>query len=353
MSFLWPSLLWSLAAVPLLAALYLWLMARRRRTATRYANLSMAQSALGPPGWGRRLRRYTPPLLFLLAIGVMLASLARPAAVILIPSQHEVVILAIDVSGSMRATDVKPTRLAAAQAAAKAFVADQPAKTRIGIVAFAGAAALVQSPTQNREEIYEAIDRFQMQRGTAVGSAIVIALAAIFPSAGIAIDQLPSGREGGPNTKPAPIDPFKSTEKKEWKPVPPGSYGSAAIVLLSDGVRTAGPDAQEAAKMAADRGVKVFTVGVGTKEGTTLNLEGFSMRVRLDEDGLKKIAATTHGEYFQATSSNELKKVYQALNARLVFEKKESEVTALFAAVAAVLAAISALLSLNWFNRIL
>src|SRR3954466_9047168 len=178
MTFLWPAALWFLAGVPLLSALYVWLMRRKRKSALRYSNLAMVKAALGE---GHKLRRHLPPALFLLALAAMLFALARPAAVITLPSQHETVVLAIDVSGSMRADDVKPTRLPAAQAAARAFIKDTPSSTRIGLVTFAGSAALVQPPTHNHEDVLAAIDQLQLQNATAIGSGILTSLKALFP----------------------------------------------------------------------------------------------------------------------------------------------------------------------------
>src|SRR5919109_5474294 len=178
MKFLWPEMLWLLLLVPALVAGYFFLLRRKKEAAFRYASLSMVKEALGA---GQRFRRHIPPLLFLVALIAMIAAFARPAAVVTLPSQHRTIILAMDVSGSMRATDVQPNRISAAQAAAKAFVAEQPANVRIGVVSFAGTAAVVQAPTHNREDILATINRFQLQRGTAIGSAIIVALAAIFP----------------------------------------------------------------------------------------------------------------------------------------------------------------------------
>jgi Ca-activated chloride channel family protein len=344
--FLWPEFLALLLFVPLLAGLYVWLLRRRKKLAVRYANLSLVKEALGRgPGW----RRHVPPALFLLALASLLVAVARPTAVITLPSQQGVVILAMDVSGSMRATDVEPNRLVASQVAAKAFVADTPRSTRVGVVSFAGTAALVQPPTQNKEDIVAAIDRFQLQRATAIGSGIIVSLAAIFPDAGIDLGTLTYGRE----PRSVPIDQKKDKDKPAFKPVPPGSYASAVIILLTDGQRTTGPDPLEAAKMAADRGVRIFTVGVGTPQGEIIGFEGWSMRVRLDEETLKQIANITQGEYFYAGTAVDLKKVYENLNARLVLEKKETEVSALFAAAGALLAVVAAALSVLWFHRIL
>jgi Ca-activated chloride channel family protein len=306
----------------------------------------MVKEAMGA---GQRLRRHIPALLFLLALTVMILGIARPAAVITLPSQHQTVILAMDVSGSMRATDVQPNRIAAAQAAAKAFVSDLPSNVRVGVVSFAGTASVVQPPTQNREDIIAAIDRFQLQRATAIGSGIIVSLATIFPEEGIDLSSLIYGRA----SRGIPLDQARKAEKPAFKPVPPGSYTSAAIILLTDGQRTTGPSTIEAAQMAADRGVRIFTVGIGTTAGETIGFEGWSMRVHLDEATLKAVANMTRGEYFYAGTATDLKKVYQALNSKLVLEKKDMEISALFSAAAAIIALVSASLSLLWFSRIL
>lgn len=347
MKFLWPEMLWLLLVVPALVAGYFFLLRRKQQAALRYASLSMVKEALGA---GRRFRRHIPPFLFLVALITMIVAIARPAAVITLPSQHQTIILAMDVSGSMRAVDVQPNRISAAQAAAKAFVAEQPSNVRIGVVSFAATASVVQTPTHNRDEILAAIDRFQLQRGTAIGSGIIVSLATIFPDAGIDVSSLIYGRDA---PRGIPLDQPRKPEKPAFKPVAPGSYTSAAIILLTDGQRTTGPSVIEAAQMAADRGVRVFTVGIGTTSGETIGFEGWSMRVRLDEGTLKAIANMTRGEYFYAGTATDLKKVYESLNARLVLEKKDMEISALFSAAAAVTAVVSALLSLLWFNRIL
>jgi Ca-activated chloride channel family protein len=346
MTFLWPEMLRLLLIVPLLVAGYFYLLRRKQESALRYASLSMVKEAIG----ARRFRRHIPPLLFLLALIAMLVAVARPAAVVTLPSQHQTIILAMDVSGSMRAVDVQPNRISAAQAAAKAFVAEQPSNVRIGVVSFAATASVVQTPTQNREDIIATIDRFQLQRGTAIGSGIIVSLATIFPDAGIDVSSLIYGRYA---SRGVPLDQAGKAEKPPFKPVPPGSYTSAAIILLTDGQRTTGPDSMEAARMAADRGIRVFTVGIGTTKGETIGYEGWSMRVRLDEDTLKAIAEVTRGQYFYAGTATDLKKVYESLNSRFLLEKKEMEISALFAAAAAFTGLVSALLSLLWFNRIL
>jgi Ca-activated chloride channel family protein len=289
-----------------------------------------------------------PPVLFLAAIAVMLFAVSRPVTVMTLPAQHETVVLAMDVSGSMRATDIKPNRLVAAQAAAKAFVEDQPRTMRIGVVSFAATATVVQYPTTTREDVLNAIDRFQPQRGTAIGSAIIVSLSALFPDG---IDVAALLNEGDSPRRWG--NPRKSDKKDEFKPVPPGSYNGGAIVLITDGQSTAGADVAKAVKLAAERGVRIYPVGIGTPKGETIGFEGMSMRVKLDEDALKRIADQTRGAYYQAASPADLKRVYEALNARLSLEKKEIEVSAIVAAVAALLAALAAGLSLLWFNRIL
>ncbi|MGH6626808.1 MAG: VWA domain-containing protein [Burkholderiaceae bacterium] len=347
MNFLWPHFLWLLLAVPLLVAMYVWLLRRKKKLALRYASLSIVKEAMAS---GQGLRRHLPPALFLLAMVAMLLAASRPLAVMSLPSQQETIILAMDVSGSMRATDVQPSRLAAAQTAAKAFINELPRTVRVGIIAFAGTASVVQAPTQNREDLIAAIDRFQLQRGTAIGNGIVLSLATLFPEAGIEIASLAPGHE---RARGVPIDQAPKEDKKEFVPVAPGSYNSGAIILLTDGQRTTGVDSLDAAKMAADRGVRVYTVGIGTVDGETIGFEGWSMRVRLDEETLKAIANRTQAEYFYAGTAADLKKVYGTLSSRLALEKKETEISGLLALVAAALALLSGALSLLWFNRIL
>jgi Ca-activated chloride channel family protein len=351
MTFLWPDLLWLLLVVPGLVAAYVALLRRKKKLALPYASLSLVREALDRR---QTFRRHVPPLLFLLALVVMLVAIARPAAVVTLPSQYQTIVLAIDVSGSMRATDVLPNRLVAAQAAARTFVTDSPRRTRIGIVAFAGTAALVQVPTHNREEILGAIDRLQVQRGTAVGSAILISLKTIFPDIEFDLrSSNPRPEAARQSGRGAPLTPGDGQDKPPFTPVPPGSHTSAVIILLTDGRTTTGPDPVESARMAAERGIRVYTVGVGTAEGGILSHEGWSMRVRLDEDALKKIADATRGEYHYAGTATDLTKIYQALTSRVVTERKETEITALFAALALALALASGLLSVLWFHRIL
>jgi Ca-activated chloride channel homolog len=327
MTFVWPEALWLLLLLPASIGLYLRVLKSRKRAAVQYANLSVIKEAMGRGLWWRR---HLPPALLAFALAAMITAIARPAAVISLPTSHETVILAIDVSGSMRAADVEPTRIEAAQAAARTFIAQQPRSTRIGVVAFAGSAALVQAPTTNRRDVLSAIAALQLQHATAIGSGILVSLKAIFPE----------------------LD-FDANRGPDAKPVPPGSYAGAAIILLTDGQTTTGPDPVDMARFAAERGVRVFTVGVGTEHGQILTGEGWSMRVQLDEDSLQKVADLTRAEYFYAGNAMDLKKVYESLRTRLVMEERETEVGALFSAMAAAAVLLSATLSLLWFSRVL
>jgi len=352
MSFVWPQYLWLLLIVPVLVAAYIAVL-RKKKAALRYANVGMVKAAMGP---AQRFRRHIPPLLFLLAlIGVLLA-VARPSALVTLPTDARTVVMAMDVSLSMRATDVDPNRMVAAQNAAKEFVKELPPDIRAGIVTFAGTALLVQPPTQNREDLVAAIDRFQMQRHTATGSGILVALATLFPDDGIDIEQAVFGYGWGSRDSSRKKDDKPVKEKKvakEVKPVPPGSFKSAAIIMLTDGRRTTGPDPLEVARMAANRGVRVFTVGFGSASGGSVDIDGMSIYMRFDEEVLKQVAGITQAEYFHAKDAEGLKKVYEDLNRTFALERKETEISALFAAVAALLAVASAVLSLLWFNRLL
>jgi Ca-activated chloride channel family protein len=349
MSFLWPQALWLLLAAPALVALYIFLLRRKKKNALRYASLGLVREALGPR---QRFRRHVPPLLFLLAMIALIVAIARPSATITLPSERRTIILAVDVSLSMRANDVEPSRIEAARAAAKEFVREQPSDVRIGIVSFAGSASVVQKPTRDHDDLIAAIDRLQLQLHTAIGSGIIMSLATLFPDEGLELAIADFGvaplRDG---TRAKSLDRPRD-EKKEFKPVPPGSNRSAAIILLTDGRRTIGPDPLEAAQMAADRGVKVYAVGFGKAGGGTATVDGMPIYMRFDEETLKAIAALTEAEYFQASSAAELKKVYETLNARYVLEKKETEISALASALGALLVVAAAALSLWWTHRI-
>jgi Ca-activated chloride channel family protein len=324
-------MLWSLVLVPVLVVAYILAQHRRKRYALRFASLSLLREALGRgPGW----RRHIPPALFLSGLAVMLFALARPVSVVTLPAQEGTVILAIDSSGSMRADDMKPTRLDAAKSAARAFVERQPQGVKIGVVSFSDSSFLVQAPTSEKEEVLAALNRLTWQRGTAIGSALLTSLDAIFEGADI---------EGGAlmtSTLPTPT------------PVPKGVYEPAIVVLLTDGESNRGPRPLDVVDQVAARGVRVYTVGVGTPEGVVLRYMGRSMRVRLDETTLRSIAEATDGAYFNVATESDLQRVYQNLSTHMVFRKQETEITAGFTGLAIVLLLVAGTLSLLWFNRL-
>lgn len=343
MTFQWISMLWFLLLVPALVLFYLWAQRRRQKFAIRYASLMLVKDALGR---GPGFRRHIPALLFLIALAVMIFALARPLATVSLPSNRGTVILALDISGSMRAQDVKPSRFEAAKEAARAFLDKQPPRVRIGIAAFSGTAALVQAPTTAREDIRAAIDRLILQRGTAIGSGILVALDAI--------SEDEQQKQLADPASPAPNDPLLPAPPSppEPDPVAPGSNNSAVIVLLSDGQNNQGPDPLDAAEKAANRGIRIFTVGLGSARGDVIGFEGRSFRVGLDEAGLKRIAQNTGGQYFKANDAGDLLKIYKSLSTRLIVGKDQTEVTALFTAIAMGLLLVAGTLSLVWFNRL-
>lgn len=342
-SFLWPRMLWLLALVPA-AALAPWALARRRRAAGGL--LARLESAGPAPRSGAlaALGRRVPGLLMLLALALLVLAVARPQASLVMPARARTVMLAIDVSGSMRAADLKPDRITAAREAARAFIEAQPADAKVGIVSLAATASVAQSPTAKRQELLDALERFQLQRGTAVGSGIVIALAALLPEAAIDAERLINGTSSR----------WRFPGEEPPKPVPPGSNAAVAIVLLTDGQSNTGPDPLKMAQLAADHGVRVYTVGIGTPEGATLSMKGMSMRVRLEEGVLKRIAEITQADYFPASSAGELAAVYRKLAAQLAVEKKRPvEVSALLAGLAVLLATAAAFTSLARDGRVL
>jgi Ca-activated chloride channel family protein len=318
----------------------------------RYGNFGMLKQALGRSG---RIRRHIPPAMFLTALALMLVAVARPTAVLTVASHKSTVILSMDVSGSMRATDVKPSRVEAMQAAAKSYIGQQHREVLIGIVAFAASAFLVQSPTSDHTALTVAIDRLELQRGTAVGSGILMSLATLFPDEDFSVN--PFSARGDPpdpafNGFTSRGTPLGGTRKKQSVQVEPGSNKSAVIILLTDGSTNAGPDPIEAARTAASHGVRVFTVGFGTANGDIVGFGGRRMRADLDEESLKRIADITHAQYHRASSAEELQGVYNLLSRTVVVETKETEITSYFTLLAALLAGTSGLLSVLWFNRV-
>ena len=338
MTLTWPSMLWLLALVPVLTAIYVRVLRRRRKYTLSYASLVHATDGVGR---GPGFRRHVPALLFLLGVTVSIVALSRPSATVMLPGLRGTVILSLDVSGSMRARDIKPTRMDAVKEAARTFVNAQPRGMRLGVVAFSGSAIIVQAPTTDKSRVLAAIERLSPQMYTAIGSGLLTALGAIF--------QMPSGQPADSANAPLTSAP----QVQEAPPVAPGSNSSAAIILLSDGQSNQGPDPLDAAEKAANLGIRVFTVGVGTREGANINLDGFTFHAILDEATLRKIALITGGRYFKASSAEELLGIYQTLGTRLGLEKENTEITALFVAAAVGLFLVMGVLSIAWFNRLL
>lgn len=246
----------------------------------------------------------------------------------------------MDCSGSMRATDLQPTRLEAAKAAARTFVDNQPKNVRIGVVSFSNSAAVVQAPTTDRDAVTAAINRLSTQRATAVGSGILTSLEAIFedPNA----KPTPTSRDSMPLGAPTPTP----------APMPRGTYAPATIVLLSDGVSNVGPRPLDTVRQAAARGVRVYTVGMGSPEGVVVNFDGRTVRVRLDEDTLRRVAEESDGGYFRAENESDLREIYQKLSSEVVLKAQQTELTAGFTGAAAVLMLVAGALSLLWFSRL-
>ena len=333
MSFIWPTLLLSLLAVPLIVALYVRLQRRRQLLAARYGSLGFVQQASGKQVGARR---HIPPVLFFIGLTILALALARPQTVISLPRVEGTVVLAFDVSGSMAADDMKPTRMEAAKAAARDFVAKQPAFVRIGVVAFSESGLQVQSPTNDRSAIVAAINRLKPARGTSLGTGIAAALNVI------ATQDRPTNyyTQGTPEPTPVP------------SPMPPGVYQPASIVLLTDGENTVAPDPLQAVQVAATRGVRIFTIGVGSTAGTALKVEGFTVQTQLDQPALEHIAQLTGGAYHFAGNEEELQAIYQNLGSQMVIKPEETEITSLFAGGSVIVLLIGAALSLLWFGRV-
>ena len=346
MFFLWPGYLWFLLLLALMPAAYLWLLRRRNKAALRYSSLGVVQAAVA----GRQWRRHLPPALLLLACAGLLVAAARPVASVPLPWARTTVMLAIDVSLSMRVSDVKPTRLVAAQEAAKLFLQEVPKSIEVGLVTFAGSSQVAQRATLDREALATAIDGFQMQMGTAVGNAIVLSLAELFPDQSIELADLNVASSGNPRARS--LDDKAKPPPRPFTPVAPGSYNSAAIILLSDGRRTTGVDTLAAAKMAADRGVRVHVVGLGTVEGDVAAPDGMAIYMKLDEPMLREVARMTGGDYHHAGSAEALRSVYENLGSRVQVLTRETEISAVFALVSALVAMAAAALSILWFGRI-
>jgi Ca-activated chloride channel homolog len=363
MTFLFPPALWVLLALPLLVFGYVRVVRRRAIGALRFLPLVAASRSTG--AWPK-VRRHLPAALLLLALVLVIVAVARPAATVTLASRRGTVMLAMDVSGSMRAADVNPTRISAAQIAAKNFVKDRPASVKLGIVAFSGAAFVVQPPTTDAAKLNEAIDSLTPERMTAIGAAVLASLQTIFPQVhfdtmlpGFGGEEFTTGMSNNNSTSQGvPLASDTKNNKPQQQasktpPVEPASFKSAAVILMTDGKNTDGPDPIEAARIAANFGVRVFTIGFGTPNGTITTFWGRTMHVVLDEDTLKRMANITHAQYFHAQTEAELSKIYKNLNTKLQQETETREITSFFALAATILAAASIGLSMLWFGRII
>lgn len=351
MKLLWPGFMTLLGLIPLIVAAYIWMQRRRRRFVIRYSSLSLVRGALPKQS---RLRRHLPFALFLVALGSLMIALGRPVAVTHVPAGQANIILTIDVSRSMLQEDIFPNRLEAAEDAANFFIHRQLSANRIGIVIFAGYAQLVQQPTTDQNALVAVVESLTTGRGTAIGSGIIEALNAIADvNPNIApVTELPSAARFGALT-PEP------TADAPLAPRDEGGYVPDIIVLLTDGVTTTGPFPLDAAKQAVDRRVRIYTIGFGTDLGGALPNERRSFpdepqfgrgrfRRAIDEETLKAIAEMTGGEYYTAESASELQEVFANLPTHLITREELIEMSVVFAAVGALLAAAAVLLSLLW-----
>ena len=363
MSFAQPYLLLSLLAAAALLAAYVWQLRRRRRRAVRYSNVALVRVAAGDQ---RRWRRHLPITLVLASLGLLAVASARPQVRADVPVARSAVILALDVSGSMCSTDVSPNRLSAAQEAVRRFARSQDDQTRIGLVLFSGFAQLSVAPTTDREQLIRSVDTLTTGRGTAIGAAIlksVDAISELDPNVAPA-DAAPGGTAGGGQPSGIPTGPRG--------PSPGGApIAPEIIVLLTDGANTRGVTPQEAATQAAARGIRVYPVGFGTSAprqmvctrdqlggvpaaqgpsgGPTMREGAVPSRyLVVDEEALRAVAATTSGEYFRATDADQLNRVLSDLPKHVRVEQQEVEISAGFAALAAVLLLAGLWLSMRW-----
>jgi Ca-activated chloride channel family protein len=276
--------------------------------------------------------RKTPPVVLGLGLLLLCISLARPQTVLMTPVRDATVMLVMDTSGSMRAKDLQPSRIEVAQQAAQQFIEDKPRRLRVGLVTVAGTAALAQAPTEDRDVLLKALDYLPLQYGSALGTGILVSLEALLPGAGIDAQKIinESAETSGakhPATSGQSLD-YRKTAPNSAKPST-GQGRQMAIVLMSDGQSNMGPELKQMADLAAAHQVKIYTVGIGTTEGDVVQMQGRSMRVKLEDEALKKVSAITQGEYFKADSAQALKSIYNQLGHRLRFEKRAmSEVTA-------------------------
>jgi Ca-activated chloride channel family protein len=322
MTFMYPVML----VVAILAGAVLLLAYRglQRRRASALSAVGLMTPSTGRFG----LRRHVPPALFLVALLLLLVAVSRPQANVPVPRAAGTVILAFDVSNSMGAADVTPTRLSAAQSAAVDFVTSQPDTVDIGVVAFGQGAQTTQLPSADHEATVAAIRRLQIAGGTSLGYAILASLSLI---------------TGEPVSLPVEAGP----------PVDIGYWPSATIVLLSDGEDTGGPDAVAAAELAATAGIHIETIGVGTVDGATIEVDGYQMATALNEELLTAVAETTTGSYHRAGDAQALDAIYDTLDLRITTEAKLVELTGALVGLALLLLTVGGFLMINWFGRIL
>jgi Ca-activated chloride channel homolog len=325
MTFVWPSLLAALVLVPVLVAAYVVLQRRRARNAS-----ALASSGLLTAGGARRLgtRRHVPFALLLAALAVMIFALSRPEATLARSRASGTVLVVVDVSNSMGADDVAPTRLAVAQDVARRFVTAQPSSIDIGLVAFGAGALVTQQPTAEHAEVTAAIDRLKTGGRTSLGQGLLVALSTI---------------AGTPVALPDPDEPA---------PPSPGYFPSASILLVSDGEETGGPDPAAVVQLAADAGVVVSAIGVGTADGTTITVEGYEVATALQEQGLRDLVAITGGTYAPADQATDVESMTDSLERRVTSVDETTEITALFALAAVALLVAGGGLMLRWFGRV-
>lgn len=338
MTFQWPALLWGLLVIPVAVAAYRFAQRARMRHAVRFTNLDLLAGQLGrKAAW----RRYVPTTLYLLALAVLLLGFARPQATVSVPREQATIVLSMDTSGSMTATDVRPSRMSAAQASARAFLDQLPRKFRVGVVSFSDSAQILAQPTTDRATVRDAISSMDAGGATAMGDGIVEALdlrarrSGSEPQRGVAPTpgRVPGGNPSG--ARQPPLD---------------------AVLLLSDGYNTSGQvSPREAAARARALGIPVFTIALGTPEGVVPGRDRFGnlglVPVPPDYDTLREIAETTDGEFFIAPDEDDLRRIYGELGSRIGFEKEKQEVTFAFAAGGLLLAAAAVGLSALWTGR--
>lgn len=330
MSFLWPSLLALYLLVPLLIGGYFWVLRRPARERVRYPSLDLVARAAAAGG---QWRRHVPAVLYLLTLCAVIFTVARPVTSIPVPDNKTTVMLSIDVSRSMMAHDVVPTRLDAAKRAAVAFVRELPRGAKVGLVSFSSYATLVTPPTDDHDRVVDAIKSLNLEFATAIGDGLLEAVYAL------------PGRHKpseGPYPGTAPPPPTEGPE-----PLPP-----ATVVLMSDGQSNRGTPPEDAAVVAHNQKVKVYTVGLGSPEGTFLELGGRSIFVRLDEETLKQIAEVTGGAYWRVSSAAELSRVYSRLGRSIGWERRPVEVSGIASVGVAALFAATLGVSLFWMHRI-